>query len=63
MALLIKQLVKSALEAEIESHIAKDVLADKKNRHNGYNKKTIKGSSKGSFELKTPRDRNETFEP
>ena len=63
LAPLIKQLVESALEAEIESHIANDVLAGKKNRRNGYNKKRIKGSSEGSFELETPRDRNGTFEP
>ena len=63
LAPLIKQLVASALEAEIESHIANDVLAGKKNRRNGYNKKTIKGSTEGSFELETPRDRNGTFEP
>ena len=63
LAPLIKQLVESALEAEIESHIANDILAGKKNRRNGYNKKTIKGTSEGSFELETPRDRNGTFEP
>ena len=62
LAPLIKQLVESALEAEIESHIANDVLAGKKNRRNGYNKKTIK-SSDGEFELATPRDREGTFEP
>ncbi len=63
LAPLIKQLTEAALEAEIESHIADDVLAGKKNRRNGYNKKTIKGSAEGSFELETPRDRNGTFEP
>ena len=62
LAPLIKQLVESALEAEIESHIANDVLAGKKNRRNGYNKKTIK-SSDGEFELAAPRDREGTFEP
>ena len=63
LAPLIKQLTEAALEAEIESHIADDVLSGKKNRRNGYNKKRIKGSSEGSFELETPRDRNGTFEP
>ena len=60
---LIKQLVESTLGAEIESYIADNVLAGKKNRRNGYNKKSIKGLSEGSFELETPRDRNGTFEP
>jgi len=63
LAPLIKQLTEVALEAEIESHIANDVLLGKKNRRNGFNKKTIKGTSDGSFELETPRDRNGTFEP
>lgn len=56
LAPLIKQLTEAALEAEIESHIAKDVLAGKSNRRNGFNSKTIKGTSDGSFELNTPRD-------
>ncbi|MGE3299622.1 MAG: IS256 family transposase [Arcobacter sp.] len=63
LAPLIKQLTEAALEAEVESHIANDVLYGKRNRRNGVNKKTIKGLSDGSFELETPRDRNGTFEP
>lgn len=60
---LIKDLVESALEGEIDSHLAEEALRGKKNRRNGYNKKTIKGSSEGSFELKTPRDREGSYEP
>ncbi len=60
---LIKQLTEAALEAEVESHIANDVLNGKVNRRNGFNSKTIKGTSDGSFLLETPRDRNGTFEP
>lgn len=63
LAPLIKQLTEAALEAEIESHIADDVLSGSRNRRNGVNKKTIKGTSDGSFELETPRDRSGTFEP
>jgi transposase-like protein len=63
LAPLIKQLTEAALEAEVESHIANDVLSGRSNRRNGFNKKTIKGTSDGSFELETPRDRNGTFEP
>ena len=63
LAPLIKQLTEAALEAEVESHIANDVLSGKRNRRNGVNKKTIKGTSDSSFELETPRDRNGTFEP
>jgi len=61
LAPLIKQFTEAALEAEVESHIANDVLRGKPNRRNGFNKKTIKGASDGVFELETPRDRNGTF--
>lgn len=56
---LIKQLTEAALAAELDSHLAADVEA---NRKNGTGKKTIKATT-GSFELATPRDRNWTFEP
>lgn len=56
---LIKQLTEAALAAELDSHLAQDVEA---NRKNGSGKKTIKATT-GSFELTTPRDRNGTFEP
>jgi len=62
LAPLVKELVEAALEAEIESHIADEVLQGKRNRRNGYNRKTVKSSS-GEFELATPRDREESFEP
>ena len=54
---LIKELVETALSAEVESHIAQDALSGNANRRNGYNSKTIKTHS-GSFELDTPRDRS-----
>lgn len=56
---LIKQLTEAALAAELDSHLAQDLEA---NRRNGTTKKTIKAPS-GNFELATPRDRNSTFEP
>lgn len=54
---LIKDLVETALEAEISSHLDKEHDESKPNRRNGYNKKTMRSSS-GTFELSTPRDRN-----
>ena len=63
LAPLIKQLAEAALEAEVESHIANDVLGSRTNRRNGFNKKIIKSTSDGTFELETLRDRNGTFEP
>ena len=56
---LIKNLTEAALEAELDSHLAQEVI---NNRRNGKGKKTVK-STNGSFELKTPRDRASTFEP
>jgi len=59
LAPLIKQLTEAALEGEIDSHIADDVVP---NRRNGKSRKTVKSTS-GKFELETPRDRAGTFEP
>jgi len=56
---LIKDLTEAALDGEIEAHLTGDT---RKNRRNGRSKKTMK-SSAGTFELRTPRDRNGSFEP
>ena len=40
LAPLIKQLTEATLEAEVELHIANNVLNGNKNRRNGVNKKT-----------------------
>ena len=56
---LVKQLTEAALEAEIDTHLAQEVVP---NRKNGKSRKTMKSSS-GKFELETPRDRSGTFEP
>ncbi len=59
LAPLLKQLTEAALEAELESHLADDVLP---NRKNGRSRKTLK-TSEGRIDLETPRDRAGTFEP
>lgn len=59
LAPLLKQLTEAALEAELESHLADDVLP---NRKNGKSSKTLK-TSEGRIDLRTPRDRAGTFEP
>jgi site-specific DNA-cytosine methylase len=46
---LIKELVETALEAEITSHLNLNHREDKPNRRNGYNKKTIKGDKSTSL--------------
>ncbi len=62
LAPLVKQLVEAALEAELESHITRDVFAGNKNRKNGSSSKRIKTEG-GEFILDTPRDRAGSFEP
>ena len=56
---LLKQLTEMTLKAEIDSHLAQDL---EKNRKNGYSEKTMR-TEHGEFKLKTPRDRNGSFEP
>ena len=59
LAPLAKQLTEAALEAELDSHLADDVLP---NRRNGKPSKTLKTSG-GPIDLDTRRDRAGTFEP
>jgi hypothetical protein len=56
---LIKALTEAALEGELDSHLGREISA---NRRNGKSQKTIK-SLDGNFELRTPRDRDGTFTP
>jgi transposase-like protein len=56
---LLKQLTEMTLQAEIDSHLSQDLA---KNRKNGYSEKTMR-TEHGEFQLKTPRDRNGSFEP
>lgn len=56
---LIKQLTESALQTELEQHLANE---QEPNRKNGSSTKTVK-STVGSFELDTPRDRSGSFDP
>ena len=56
---LIKNLTEAALEGELDSHLGREITA---NRRNGKSRKTIK-SLNGNFELRTPRDRDGTFSP
>jgi len=63
---LMKAVLESALNSELDDHLgySKNTKADarKTNTRNGFSKKTIKGEN-GSIELKTPRDREASFEP
>lgn len=59
---LIKQILESALEGEMDAHLSECKNQNQINRRNGKLKKTIKTNT-GEFELETPRDRNSSFEP
>jgi transposase-like protein len=54
-----KELLESALKAELDFHLSEESEA---NSRNGYSSKTIK-TCEGEILLTTPRDRNSTFEP
>ena len=58
LAPLIKQLTEAVLQAELESHLTREI---NKNRKNGKSTKIMK-SSVGEFELEIPRDRNGSYE-
>ncbi len=62
--LLTKMTLETALSAELDAHLGYD-KHEKSNSHNarnGYSSKTLQ-TEDGQFELKTPRDRNNDFEP
>lgn len=59
---LLKELLESALEGELEAHLSESREAGISNRRNGKSSKQVQTSS-DSFELLTPRDREGSFEP
>ena len=58
---MLKSFIEKALEAEMETHLSAD-QREEGNKRNGTKRKTLK-SSIGSFEIKTPQDRQSSFEP
>jgi transposase-like protein len=59
---LLKELLESALEGELDAHLLETREAGVSNRRNGKTSKQVQTSS-DSFELLTPRDRDGSFEP
>lgn len=63
---LLKLTVERAMGAEMDDHLGYEKHANdgknSGNSRNGYSQKTLKGNF-GEVEIKTPRDRNATFEP
>ena len=62
--ILAKVTVESALNAELDEHLGyeRHQASNNGNSRNGYASKTVK-TEDGHFELDTPRDRDDTFEP
>lgn len=58
---LLKQIIESAMEGELDSHLT-DTRKTASNRRNGKGAKNIQ-SPLGGFEILAPRDRNGSFEP
>ena len=59
---LLKELLESALEGELDAHLLESRDSGISNRRNGKSSKQVQTSS-DSFELLTPRDREGSFEP
>lgn len=59
---LIKELLESALEGEMDAHLSECHETGASNRRNGKLSKSMK-SEAGVFDLETPRDRAGSFEP
>lgn len=59
---LLKELLESALEGELDAHLLENRETGVSNRRNGKSSKQVQTSS-DSFELLTPRDREGSFEP
>nr|WP_172462464.1 transposase [Sphingobacterium multivorum] len=60
---LMKHLLESMMDSELESHLQEDKASGNSNRRNGKTKKTVRGLNTGTFELESGRDRSGTFEP
>lgn len=60
---LMKHLLESMLEGELNNHLDEEKASGTSNRRNGKSRKTVRSLSSGSFELETGRDREGSFEP
>lgn len=60
---MLKHLLESMLEGELDHHLQESKASGEINRKNGRTKKTVRSLQAGHFELESGRDRNGTFEP
>lgn len=60
---MLKHLLESMMDGELDNHLAESKSSGESNRRNGKTKKTVRSLQSGHFELESNRDRNGTFEP
>lgn len=60
---MLKHLLESMLEGELDHHLQESKASGEINRKNGRTKKTVRSIQAGHFELESGRDRNGTFDP
>lgn len=60
---MLKHLLESMLEGELDNHLEESKSSGSSNRRNGKTKKTIRSMQSGHLELESNRDRQGTFEP
>ncbi len=63
LAPLMKHLLESMMDGELEDHLNEEKASGNSNRRNGKTKKTVRGLNTGTFELGTGRHKSGTFEP
>jgi transposase-like protein len=60
---MLKHLLESMLEGELNNHLEESKAAGENNRKNGKTKKTARSLQSGHLEIESSRDRQSTFEP
>jgi len=60
---MLKHLLESMLEGELNHHLAENKASGVSNRRNGKTKKTVRSPNSGHLEIESSRDREGTFSP
>ncbi|WP_312791686.1 transposase [Sphingobacterium sp.] len=63
LAPLVKYLLESMMDGELENHLNEEKPSGNSNCRNGKTKKTVRGLNSGAFELETGRDSSGAFAP
>jgi putative transposase len=58
---MLKHLLESMLEGELDNHLQESKSSSNPNRRNEKTKKNVRSLQSGEFELESTRDRNGTF--